>query len=330
MSNRSHPLVSVVIPHREHEGIDATLQALDRAAACAEQQGEGAIARYELLSVSGNQPSAQRNLAVREARGAYIYFLDNDSIPSGDCFLRIARFFSEHPGAAFFGGPSVTPESDTHWQQAFGAVLGSFLGAASMRARYRPFGALRATSDRELILCNLAMRREVFLDLGGFDERLYPNEENALMDLAARTGWTLWHDPEFVVERSQRPHLAAFIRQLFGYGRGRGEQMRLDPSLGNLVPFVFMLFPLGVLFAPLIILCIPYTAWLIALYPLVTLLASLAAWRKGARVILCSWVSFFFCHFCYGLGLWIGLFAPLRSTRVQPRVSLKREERGAR
>jgi len=71
MSNKNNtPLFSVVIPHRENESIQKTLEALDCAAARAHKAGIDG--RYELLSVCGNQPSVQRNLAVREARGEYI------------------------------------------------------------------------------------------------------------------------------------------------------------------------------------------------------------------------------------------------------------------
>jgi len=33
-----------------------------------------------------------------------------------------------------------------------------------------------------LILCNLLARKDAMIELGGFNEALYPNEENALMD----------------------------------------------------------------------------------------------------------------------------------------------------
>jgi hypothetical protein len=339
MSNkRAHPSITVVIPHRESEGIEATLLALDRAAVnIREKSGKAFV--YEVISVSGNQPSVQRNTAVAEAAGEYVYFLDNDSIPSEDCFFRVLEFFAETSRAVILGGPSLTPERDGIWQQAFGAVLGSFFGTAFMRARYRAFGSLRRTSDRELILCNLVMRRSVFLELGGFDERLYPNEENALMDLARASGWELWHDPAFTVARSQRPHLAAFIRQLFGYGRGRGEQMRLTPAASKLILFVFMLFPAGVLAAPFILFHFPAAAYIIAVYPFFMLIAAchapaglaakggVSVWKR-TRVVVCAWISFFFCHCCYGLGLWAGLLLPLRSRKVTARVLLKRHERG--
>ncbi|MDR2734367.1 MAG: glycosyltransferase [Spirochaetota bacterium] len=331
MSNKKKALLlSVVIPHRENEGIEKTLAALDHAAAQARDAGEAAAACYELLSVSGNQPSVQRNSAVREAQGKYIYFLDNDSLPAEDCFIRIARFFAEHPDAAFYGGPSLTPVEDSSWQQAFGAVLGSFWGSAFMRARYRSFGKLRPANDRSLILCNLAARRDVFTELGGFNERLYPNEENALMDDARRAGYSLWHDPGLIVYRSQRPNPAAFIRQLFGYGRGRGEQMRLAPLIGNIIPFVFMLFPPVVLCIPLFLALIPYSGYILLVYPVCIFFAALMALRKGIPAAGYTWISFFLCHFSYGMGLWVGLFAPLRSRKVTPRAVLKRQERGTR
>ena len=56
-------------------------------------------------------------------------------------------------------------------------------------------GRVRATSEKELILCNLVARREAMLELGGFNEALYPNEENALMDELQKRGGKLIYDP---------------------------------------------------------------------------------------------------------------------------------------
>ena len=56
------------------------------------------------------------------------------------------------------------------------------------RARYAKVGDLRESSEKELILCNLAACRGPMLELGGFNELLYPNEENALMDELQKRG----------------------------------------------------------------------------------------------------------------------------------------------
>ena len=318
------PMISVIIPHRTSETIDATLLALESAARHARESGHPEAARYEVLAVSGNQPSVQRNTAVRQASGEFVYFLDNDSVPATDCLMRVANFFSIHSDAAILGGPSLTPESDNTSQKAFGHVLGSFAGTAFIRARYSSFGVLRETTDRELILCNLAMRRQTFLDLGGFDERLYPNEENALMDKALQDGWTLWHDPLLRVWRSQRTNFRAFIRQLFRYGKGQAEQMRLAPLVSNIVPFIFMLFPLAMLLLVPSLMILPDLVWCWLTYPLATFLASIPSLAAGPVVAGKAWLAFFLCHLCYGCGLWAGLFLPLRSRTVVASVQCRK------
>ena len=82
--------------------------------------------------------------------------------------------------------------------------MGSQLAFFSSRARYAPVGKLRETSEKELILCNQLARRETVLRHGGFNEALYPNEENALMDDIQKHGGKLLYDPELLVYRRPR------------------------------------------------------------------------------------------------------------------------------
>ncbi len=162
------------------------------------------------------------------------------------------------------------------------------------------------TCDRELILCNLSLRRERFLALGGFDERLYPNEENELMDRIMQDGGRLIHDPGLAVYRSQRPTLGAFIRQMYGYGRGRGEQTVLSGVIKpvTFIPplfiFYLLLLPLShkaVYYAPLLcylILDLVFTGY-----------EGLKQGNPGSALLLP--VIFPIFHFCYGLGMIRGL-----------------------
>jgi GT2 family glycosyltransferase len=141
----------------------------------------------------------------------------------------------------------MTPETDTILQQAFGLALSSRFASGAVSARYRTQGSVRESSESELILCNLSVRRDLFLSHGGFDERLYPNEENELLDRMRLSGVKLLHDPDLAIRRSQRKSLRAFVRQIFGYGRGRGRQTFISRSvsLPTLVPFFFLLYLLS-------------------------------------------------------------------------------------
>jgi hypothetical protein len=201
----------------------------------------------EVIVAEGCWPSRQRNLAAQRAGGEILYFLDDDTRVTPSHFIRAAGWFDD-PTIAAAGGPSLTPDDDNPWQRAFGAALASPFGGGGVRNRYRRWGAPRATGDHELILCNLGFRRDVFLAAGGLDERLYPNEENELMDRLRSEGYRLLYDPELAVQRSQRPDMKAFIRQLFGYGRGRAEQTLIARSAGlvSLAPALFLLYLLSV------------------------------------------------------------------------------------
>jgi len=191
--------------------------------------------QIEILVAEGHNPSRQRNEAVRQAQGEIIYFLDDDSLVQPDCLKRLADHFAD-PMVTVVGGPSLTPSTDSLLQQAIGSALASTLGAGGVRNRYQSRGTIRKTDEKELILCNLAVRRSAFISCGGFDERLYPNEENELLDRLRASGGILLHDPQLVVKRSQRRTLAAFARQMFRYGQGRARQTRIA-GFSGIMPF---------------------------------------------------------------------------------------------
>jgi GT2 family glycosyltransferase len=231
---------------------------------------------FEILVAEGCSPSRQRNAAASDARGEIIYFLDDDSRVSPDC-LNICAELMEDPAIAVAGGPSLTPASDSLLQQLFGSALSSLLGAGAVRNRYRASGVTRSTTDKELILCNLAIRRKVFIESGGFDERLYPNEENELLDRIVSRGMKLIHAPGMAVQRSQRRTLRLFMRQMFSYGRGRGQQT-LIAGPGTITGFAPLLFLLYLALLPIL----PCTR--IVLAPLIMYLALIFGFSAAAAI----------------------------------------------
>jgi GT2 family glycosyltransferase len=262
----------------------------------------------EVLIAEGSCPSRQRNRAAEAASGEILYYLDDDSqvVPE---FLRIAVSHYADPAVAAVGGPSLTPVTDTPLQQAFGLALASTFGGGTVRNRYRQNGSARESGDSELILCNLSFRREVFLELGGFDERLYPNEENALMARLQKSGWRMIHDPALAVRRSQRPTWRAFVRQFFTYGRGRAEQTILYGAGGliTFAPSLFLLYLCTLLLIHNHVYSLPLLCY--AIIDLV--FASLATASSGRLWALPRLLLVFpALHFAYGAGMLLGLVAP--------------------
>ncbi len=247
---------------------------------------------FEILIAEGCSPSRQRNSAAEQARGDVLYFLDDDSQVDPNCLKTCSALLGDET-VAVVGGPSLTPGSDTRLQRLFGVALASIFGAGGSRNRYRAVGDTRTTNDSELILCNLAIRRATYLNEGGLDERLYPNEENELLDRIQKSGHKLLHAPRMAVLRSQRTTLRLFVRQMFSYGRGRGQQTLIagTGTVAAFIPLIFLLYlailPLTAsvpfVSVPLYAYCAldllftvialfssrsPYSVFLIALFPL--------------------------------------------------------------
>jgi GT2 family glycosyltransferase len=313
------PFVSIIIPTRPGQA--------DVPAVTAARALDYPKDRLEIIVARGQQPAVQRNAALKAARGELLYFLDDDSRAQPDN-LRRAFIHFQDPNVKLLGGPNLCPPDAPPLEQVFAVVLGSWLAFGPSRARYDSLGAVRSSSEKELILCNLMARRADVLELGGFDESLYPNEENALMDELQQRGAKLIYDPQFLVHRRPRPTLRAFCKMLFTYGRGRAEQFRLHPTPGSALNFVPPLFCIYLVAAPLLALGLGAVVFApFALY-LLTVLAqtavSMAA--KGFLRSLLAAPLLVASHVFYGLGFWRGLFTRLKQRGDKPVTAVNLEK----
>jgi succinoglycan biosynthesis protein ExoA len=321
--NENVPTVTVIIAARPDQA-EVKAVAASRALNYPEE-------KLEILVARGQQPSVQRNAAMKSARGEWIYFLDDDSVPQPGN-LRCAGPLLGRPEVKMIGGPNVCPPQAPPLEQVFALVLASWLAFGPSRARYTPVGAVRETSEKELILCNLMARRDAMLELGGFNEALYPNEENALMDELQKRGGKLIYEPQFLVHRRPRASLRSFARMLRTYGRGRAEQFRLHPTAGSALNFVPPLFCVYLaLVAGWVVLGGVRQVGLIGLVGLIPLVAygvvvllqaaalALGRGRDGhvgigvhALRSLAASPLIVLSHILYGFGFWRGLFTMLK------------------
>jgi succinoglycan biosynthesis protein ExoA len=272
--------------------------------------------KLEIIVARGRQPSAQRNAGMKAARGELIYFLDDDSVPNRDNLRRGVLQFSRRE-VMMVGGPNVCPEDAPGLEQVFALVLASWAFGPS-RARYLAVGRVRETSEKELILCNLLARRNAMLELGGFNEALYPNEENALMDELQKRGGSLIYDPQFLVSRRPRSSLKSFARMLMTYGRGRAEQFRLHPTFGSALNFVPPLFVVYLVAAAAAFVAAPSIRWFVlcplAIYCVAVLIqAAVLALRSQVMRSVAAIPLIVLTHVLYGFGFWRGLFTTLRT-----------------
>lgn len=305
--------LTFIIPHREAESFEMAAGAAKKA--CCE-----AGSACEIIAISGNNPTKQRNLCIDMAKSDYIYFIDNDSVVVPEALKKLQQTLTYCAQIAAIGGPAIAPRSDSFLQKNINSVLTSPIAVGKIASRYSRRGDIRETDDSELILCNLAIKKSIFDELGKFNENLYPNEENEFLHKLKSSGKKVIYDPDIYVFRSQRETLKGFIRQFFTYGRGRGEQTRISPESFKKIMLLPVAFALYVLFIAILgvlkaidIYNMPGSLYLIFAAPsILYFLAAIISWTyqcwRSKYFYLYHPALFFLNHFMYGAGFIYGYF----------------------
>lgn len=286
------PRISIVIPTLPGAAPPLALESLT---------GELGLGTVEVIVSQGRSVSRQRNQAVMQAKAPVVVFLDDDTeVPAQTLLLGLSVIESEQ--AEVVGGPALTRGGVGLFEGAAGLAISSRFGMFHAAARARPRGEPRATDGEEYSLCNLMMRRDLYLAVDGLDESLYPGEDPDLWRRLGRAKAKMMYHPEMVVYRGRRRGLLAFALQHFKYGQGRGvrlERWRPQEVL-YLVPTFFTLYLMLIPWLP---------KWGLQLYCALSCLASLRAQaRSGSwqKAVLCG-LLFPVMHISYGLGMALGL-----------------------
>jgi len=190
-----------------------------------------------------------RNILIENAKGDIIYFLDDDVMVQKNTFMVLLDKFEQYTNVDILGGPNITPEKSSLFQKGQGAVLSSFFGTLWVSQRYRQFGRDRIANDNALILCNLAIKINVFLEKGVFlNSDIICAEENVLLKELSRKGCIAMFIPSLAVYHERRNGLLSFCNQIFTYGRGRFQVINYFFRVRHLIylvpmaPLVYSLF----------------------------------------------------------------------------------------
>ena len=206
-------------------------------------------ARVSIIASGKVGPADKRDLASTFATGEILVFLDDDSYPENDFLSTLRRCFAE--GHDVVGGPAITPTGDSFWQQVSGAVyLSRWTGGAP--ERYAPMGGGRYVLDWPSV--NLAIRRETFMDVGGFDCPFWPGEDTFFCDRLSSRDIRIWYCPTLVVLHHRRGSLLQHLYQVGNYGLHRGYFARVfgrsSRRLTYFAPLVLLVCFLLALLAP--------------------------------------------------------------------------------
>lgn len=251
--------------------------------------------------------SVARNKGIELVNSDIIYFLDDDTFTEQDNIKILQEKFNQYPIIGIIGGPNLTPPNSSRFQTISGIMLSSFFMSYKMSNRYLIKGKDRITGDEELILCNLAIKKDLFIKYNlKFNEMLHYNEENLLLKQMEKNNVKMMFSPYLQVYHHRRNNLKTFLIQIYNSGKGRGIMSVIMPSsikIFFLLPSLFIIYLLFLLSSK-----VSFT--LLNIYILITLYNVITNYIYH-KLKLLDIVTMFIISICshiyYGTGFIVGL-----------------------
>jgi GT2 family glycosyltransferase len=169
---------------------------------------EAAFPQVTVVRLGENRGAAARNVGVELARTPYVAFADDDSYWSPGSLAGAAALLRDHPRVGLLSARVLVGEQ-SRLDPVSAAMAAAPLGV--------PDGA-PGPAVLGFLACAVAVRREAFLQVGGFNPKLHVYGEEALlaMDLAA-AGWLQTYAPQLIVRHLPLPT-----------GRDNGARHRIE------------------------------------------------------------------------------------------------------
>src|SRR5579862_1028468 len=319
-----HPFVSVILPVRNEEQfiarcLDSILsQSYPKEAMeiiVADGESDDATVeiikalpgaeRVRIVSNPGRTQAAGLNCLIAHARGDIILRVDGHAVIAQDYVSQSVRALQE-TGAAFVGG-CLTPMGVTPMGRAIAAAMTSRFGIPSA------YHVATQPQYTDMIYLG-AWPRAVFEQVGGYDERLPPNEDYEFIYRVRKHVGPVYLTQTIRSAYYGRQSLAPLIRQFFNYGRAKTGTLRQHPTSvkpRQLVPVLFVaaLVVGAALAIPFLWARIGLLATLL-LYAVVNLGFSVGATVRqhlGLGEFLRLPMIFFLLHVTWGAGFWFGM-----------------------
>ncbi len=241
------PAISVVVCTRDRpDGLAVLLEALARQeypnfeVIVVDNAPSGSATRDAVAGFSGRRVryvrerrpglSWARNAGLAAAYESVVAYIDDDEMPDAYWLAELACGFAAAPDVAAVGGLIISASLETKAEQVFEGLGGHSKGRGFAREIFdvRSHRLQHPLYPLPFFVAggNMAFRRTVLEDIGGFDVALGAGtrakgaeDTAAVADVMMRGGTVVWQPSAFVYHRHY-PSFAGAERQVYGYGVG--------------------------------------------------------------------------------------------------------------
>lgn len=247
------------------------------------------------------------NRSIAESNGEIIVRVDGHCEIAPDYIVNCVKYLRENK-AECVGGPIET----------IGATLSARAISLAMSSNFGVGGsAFRCVQNREMYVDTVAFpayRREIFEQIGLFNEELVRNQDDELNYRLRKSGGRILLAPDIRSKYYSRSSFKSLWRQYFQYGYWKIRVLQLHPKQMSLRQFVPFTFVLTIALLGFLSLFSTNGRWALTAVFGLYFLANLTATIKLARHIKISALpmvapAFAVLHFSYAFGFCAGLFA---------------------
>jgi GT2 family glycosyltransferase len=186
---------------------------------------ERSLLSIRVIEESKRGAATARNAGIQAAKGDIVAFMDADCAPDPSWLLHLVEPFGEPEVGAVAGSVLAAPAATR---------LELFSALYTLQSPDRPARHRRWTPwEGGFPTANFAVRRDLLLQLKGFDEEvvIYGEDYDLCARLYAR-GASIQYSPEAKIYHYHRTTFAGMLRQAFGFGRSHPYLIRRHASKG--------------------------------------------------------------------------------------------------
>ena len=176
---------------------------------------------FKLLQNPLLNAAAGRNTGIKHAKGKYTAFIDGDAVANKEWVSQIKKTFEKNDVAGV-GGPDLLPQDSTNRSKMIGQVMTS---PVARGGKFNP-STQHSLMDKEKLVdhiptCNLCLKKEVFKNVGMFDEKFVKGQDLELNYRIRKAGYKLLYSPRIKVVHHRKHHMKDFSNQIYKWAKAK-------------------------------------------------------------------------------------------------------------
>lgn len=184
--------------------------------------------RVTLAQADVNHPSRMRNLAVLRSQAPTLGFLDDDTIIPPNWVRDVHEALEQHP-ERIIGGPNV--DTRTAFAYAMANAIQEHPLLEGLKNHQQSSDAVTKTNAHNLPLSNIAMTRDTFTRVGGFNEVAnYFMDGSEFLYIASRLDIPMYLHGGLTIQHNNRPVFLPYFKYKWRARRKIGANFILFPE----------------------------------------------------------------------------------------------------